>query len=194
MGGNYSIEKAYQKYDGIFLYANDSVLDFYPKFGFESACEYQFTCKVSQKAEYTARPVSLITAKERAEFLQNKNKCKSMNKTELFNDDLLMFYLTSVMSECVYYLDDKEAYIIAEKENNRLILHEIFYKKEIELEDVYHAFGEEVEEVIFTFTPKIQEGLVCSAFKAEDSTLFVLGNRLKDDLRQILRFPELSHA
>lgn len=33
--------------DGIYLYANDTVLDFYPKFGFEKAKEYQCTKQIT---------------------------------------------------------------------------------------------------------------------------------------------------
>ena len=34
------------KVDGIYLFANDSVLDFYPKLGFQKAKEYQYSRKV----------------------------------------------------------------------------------------------------------------------------------------------------
>ena len=34
-----------KRYDFIFLFANESVLDFYPKFGFERKEQYQFETK-----------------------------------------------------------------------------------------------------------------------------------------------------
>lgn len=37
------LEKYEKKIDGIYLYANDSVLDFYPKFGFIEKEEYQYS-------------------------------------------------------------------------------------------------------------------------------------------------------
>lgn len=33
--------------DAVYLFANDSALDFYPRFGFERAVEYQFSCPVT---------------------------------------------------------------------------------------------------------------------------------------------------
>ncbi|MDE7250589.1 MAG: GNAT family N-acetyltransferase, partial [Lachnospiraceae bacterium] len=37
--------------DGIYLFANDSVLDFYPKFGFRKAVEWQYSKKISAWGE-----------------------------------------------------------------------------------------------------------------------------------------------
>ncbi|MBO5624000.1 MAG: GNAT family N-acetyltransferase, partial [Butyrivibrio sp.] len=47
------------KVDGIYLFANDSVLEFYPKFGFREAKEYQFTKDVTISGECTAQNVPL---------------------------------------------------------------------------------------------------------------------------------------
>ncbi len=47
------------KVDGIYLFANDSVLEFYPKFGFKEAKEYQFTKDVTISGECTAQNVPL---------------------------------------------------------------------------------------------------------------------------------------
>lgn len=41
--------------EGIYLFANDSVLDFYPKFGFRKAVEYQYSKKVSGQGEKLAK-------------------------------------------------------------------------------------------------------------------------------------------
>jgi len=47
------IEKALnewkEKCDGIYLYANDSVVDFYPKFGFIPIHEYRYSSTLSKK-------------------------------------------------------------------------------------------------------------------------------------------------
>lgn len=36
-----------EKVDGIYLFANDTVLDFYPKFGFERSLEYQYSLQIT---------------------------------------------------------------------------------------------------------------------------------------------------
>ena len=49
------IEKDYTKQDGIYLFANDSVLSFYPKFGFNKALEYQYSKEISGTGECQLR-------------------------------------------------------------------------------------------------------------------------------------------
>ena len=41
--------------DAVYLFANDSALDFYPRFGFERAVEYQFICPVTPNPEAAQR-------------------------------------------------------------------------------------------------------------------------------------------
>ncbi|MDA2704882.1 GNAT family N-acetyltransferase [Bacillus cereus] len=44
---NHIIKKYEKDYDFIYLFANDTVLEFYPKFGFEKVQESSFSLKVS---------------------------------------------------------------------------------------------------------------------------------------------------
>lgn len=54
------IEKDYNdKVDGYYLFANDSVLDFYPKFGYEKNIEYQYEKIVCVQEEKSIVQVSM---------------------------------------------------------------------------------------------------------------------------------------
>ncbi|AGE76704.1 hypothetical protein DF16_orf05130 [Bacillus thuringiensis serovar kurstaki str. YBT-1520] len=44
---NHIIKKYEKNYNFIYLFANDTVLEFYPKFGFEKVQESSFSLKVS---------------------------------------------------------------------------------------------------------------------------------------------------
>lgn len=46
-----TLEDWKDKCDAVYLFANDSVLNFYPKFGIEKALEYQYKKKVNKKCE-----------------------------------------------------------------------------------------------------------------------------------------------
>lgn len=51
------IDKDYgEKADGFYLFANDSVLDFYPKFGYRKAKEYQYSKAVSSTGNAAMKP------------------------------------------------------------------------------------------------------------------------------------------
>ena len=175
------MEKVISEYsdrDGIFLFANDSVLDFYPKFGFRAADEYRFRAvnEAQGKARVSRVPMNDI----------------SPVKTD--TDDLLMFYLSQFMQECVYKVSDKNCYIIAEKDGDTLTVFDILSDKEIDPAEIGSYFGSEVRSVSFAFIPENSGGLEKYLYKEDDSTFFVLGKTLISDLPEILSFPALVHA
>jgi GNAT superfamily N-acetyltransferase len=63
---NHILEEYKDKFDFMYLFANDSVLDFYPKFGFERMEEFLYTMKFSSSFEAgsqnTVNPASNIVA------------------------------------------------------------------------------------------------------------------------------------
>ncbi len=79
--------------DGMYLYANDSALDFYPKFGFVRAQEYQCSLPV-QKSGEPARRLDMEKTSERARLVEaylarsNPHSLLPM----LGNTGLLIFY------------------------------------------------------------------------------------------------------
>src|SRR5690606_33968511 len=56
---NKIIEIYEKEYDFIYLFANETVLDFYPKFGFEKVKESRFNMKASQLEKFTDKKSSL---------------------------------------------------------------------------------------------------------------------------------------
>lgn len=66
------IEKDYAgKVDGMYLFANDSVLDFYPKFGYRKATEYQYVKNVKNTEMQDAEVQNAITWEESTRKAQN---------------------------------------------------------------------------------------------------------------------------
>lgn len=115
------------KCDGFFLYANDSVKEFYPKFGFKKAEEFRFRMYINaENNKMTARQIPMESKKDWDLFLQEKNKRKSVGFVKLDTDDLMMFYLTQYMKNNVYFLEDSDCLVIAEKKANYL-LYMIFF-------------------------------------------------------------------
>lgn len=183
----------YSDRDGIFLYANDSVVDFYPKFGFVKADEYRFRTALNTDKDCSAVMVPLKDGKDFAEFIKIKQSLTSRSPVVTDTDDLLMFYLTQFMQECVYKINDS-CYVIAEADGDTLDVYDILSDKPVDPAEVCSSFGRDIKNVSFGFIPENSGKLEKYQYTEEDTTFFVLGDTLIGDLPEILSFPALVHA
>ena len=181
------------KVDGIYLFANDSVVDFYPKFGFAERKEYQFSKSVEIHSEKTAVPVPM------AEKNDWDNMARILNETEqnarlymVSNSGLYMFYLSQFMQECVFYIPKLDTYAIAEIEEDTLILHTVI--GQCGIDDVITAFGKEIKKAVLAFTPVDPEGFEKNEVFEEDTHLFVKGKFFDDTAKDAFMFQAITHA
>lgn len=194
------IEKDFTNVDGMYLFANDSVLDFYPKFGFEKAIEYQYTKQISitqAEATQTEAMLSIPMNNSKAWSLLEHaiNHSVPQGCFEMAgNSELIMFYITGFMQENVYYNERLNAYAIAEIENDELYLHAVFAPGKIDLNTMIQAFGKQIRRVCLGFTPECQTGFSARKLKEANTTLFVKGAGFLDFQREQLMFPPLTHA
>lgn len=72
------------------------------------------------------------------------------------NSGLYMFCLSQFMTENVFYISECDSYVVAEQEEDTLMLHTII--GEAEPDDVIKAFGSKVKKVVLKFTPKDTSG------------------------------------
>lgn len=189
----------YKDCDGIYLYANDSVLDFYPKFGFHAVTEYKYRAKADRVIRQQAKSmkvtkVPMNSVADFKAFIEAKKERTSSALVKLHTDELLAFYLLQYMQECVYYIEDLDCYVIAEIEGNNLLVEDIYSKEPVNLLLAATAVFPDVEEIDFDFTPMNTTGLEKYEFHEEDTTLFVLQPKMIEDMKTILSFPRISHT
>lgn len=179
--------------DGVYLFANDGVLEFYPKFGFTRSRETICTKAVSQAGPCTAENVPmdgpeawarLAAAMEANTF---STACQMVD-----NPGLIFFYASQFLSGCVYRLPETDAWVIAEQEDDELLIHNVFSKAPITLDAIIAAFGSSVRHVTLGFSPADATGFKQTPLEEEDCTFFVKG-RFFNEFRD-LRIPSLSHA
>ena len=189
------IEREYADADGIYLFGNDGVVDYYPKFGFRPAVEYAYRKSVSQIGEYRAEQVimdnreswaRLAAAMEKSTFREG---CRMVD-----NPGLIFFYVSQFMQEAVYYIDSLDAWVIAEPEEGCLTIHNIFADASVTIDDVAAAFGGSVKEVALGFAPENAEGWEILEHHEEDCNFFVRGAIFGEFEERKLRIPSLSHA
>ena len=189
------IEKEYADVDGIYLFANDTVVDYYPRFGFRPAEEYAYRKDVSQTGGNRAEQIpmdnaeswsKLAAAMEKSEFREG---CRMVD-----NPGLIFFYVSQFMQEAVYYIPHLDAWIIAEQEDGVLTIHNIFADEKVTIDDVVAAFGAEVKQIALGFAPEKAEGWQIERLQEEDTHFFVKGAVFEEFETKKLRIPSLSHA
>jgi len=170
-------------------------LDFYPKFGFQKSEEYQYSKFVQNTDTMSGVLISMENKSDwkTLEVAINSSICNSTFEM-INNPELIMFHVTKYMRDCVYYVKNQDAYVIAEIKAEKLLIHNIFSKQIADLNCIIEAFGRGIKEVIFGFTPINVEGYILSEVHKKNSTLFVRGKELDDFESKGKIFPMLSHA
>lgn len=190
------IEKDFaNKVDGFYLFANDEVVNFYPKFGYTKSDEFQYSKTVSLIKNSSLKKLSVNTKQDfnHIEDIINNSRC--FGKFEMINNSgLIMFYLTSFMQESVYYSQKLDACIIADIDGEDLLIHNVFSKNTLSENDIIFEFGKEIKNVTFGFTPNNTYGMTCQKIFEEDTTFFVKGKFFENYEDKKLMFPTLSHA
>ncbi|WP_029451666.1 GNAT family N-acetyltransferase [Clostridium algidicarnis] len=191
------IEEWNSKCDMIYLFANDSVLDFYPKFGFTSVSEYQYSKTITNDNEVTVAEKLDMSLEDNRELVIDKiNNSISMSKlTMMKNVGLVMFYCTSFMSDKVYYLSQQDVIAIAELQGDTLYLQDIFSLSAVDLDSVIKSLtNKEVNAVVLGFIPNDIDSYFVNLLEEDDTTLFVMKDKADLFKDNKLMFPILSHA
>ena len=115
------IEREYADADGIYLFANDTVVDYYPRFGFRPGREMAYrktiaasdTCRAEQVLmDGPAAWDRLAKAMEKSTFQEG---CPMVD-----NPGLIFFYASQFMTDAVYHIPSLDAWVIAEQEGKSL--------------------------------------------------------------------------
>jgi GNAT superfamily N-acetyltransferase len=185
-----------EKCDFIYLYANKTALNLYPKFGFKRVTEYSYSKRVLSYSKLL-RPEKL-----NMETQANRNLLYDYVKnTHAFgpfsmrhNPDLVMFYCISSLKDAVYYVRSLESIAIATFKGSELHLVDVFGKKETVLEDVIQSLtNTETQKVFLGFTP-FDPGSYEILEASSDDVLFIQAGKTKLFDEHQLMFPLLSHA
>lgn len=183
--------------DLIYLFANDSVLNFYSKFGFDVCNEYQYSInKIKEDKSEKIRKMSMDNYNDR-EFVYNM-ACNtiSFSKVSMKNNaSLIMFYCTYFMKDSIYYIEDYDAVVICDFNEDILYVQDVFAIKEVKLDKIINAMmSEKTKKVVLGFTPNNISRYEKSLINEKDTTLFIKMGKYNPFKTRDLMFPVLSHA
>ncbi|KOO46178.1 GNAT family N-acetyltransferase [Priestia koreensis] len=163
--------------DVMYLYANQSVLDFYPKFGFLPKQETLYTYPVVKREVESSAPKKLSGHSTADRYFiyqkaQNRSAISTCFST-VYAAELVMFYCLYVFPDHLYYVEKENAIVIAQHEGAVLHLFDVISEQKVDLETVIHSLVlENTTKVILHFTPS--DDLACEKEVYEDSNvLFV---------------------
>lgn len=156
--------------DVCFLGANETVTEFYPRFGFKAvkALKYRDSHIDRYHKEGIVRKLSLESDIDLIEHYL-KNRIKNSKNMYVYNDDYLkMFYMLYLYSDHIYLVN--EAIVICESDQETLLVHDIYM---IEEKDIYKLIGPFIKNhmVIDYSFEAVLDGLC--PYQDDDAFLFV---------------------
>lgn len=184
--------------DVMYLFANNSVLDFYPKFGFTRIHESEFSLDLTIKPIQSNKAnIQRLTMEQDFAILENYAKNRQVNSSIVDveqNESLLMFYFTIVFHHAIYYLEDLEIIVLMEENEGVLNIYDIISIRPFDAETVLASVVKDTtKKVVFYFTPDFaMEGMTATIMPNDDDTLFVLSK--KPLLKGNFMFPLTSHC
>jgi GNAT superfamily N-acetyltransferase len=198
---NHIIAKYEHECDFIYLFANDSALDFYPKFGFERMQECSFSMEAShlrnQPAKtYSVRPLSMnntIDFTLLTKFAEERMPVSSILSV-INNVHQLQFYFILPFHDSFYYIEEADVVVIFKHEGHQLHIFDIISTTSLDIEAILNSIiAPETEVIHFYFTPDYAlDHMEAELIPQSEDTLFV--RPLLKELPEHFMFPITSHA
>lgn len=186
------MEHIIEKYEGLPMYlsANEGVLDFYPRFGFERIEDKQPVCDCKISNGFDARKLQYDDQKVWDYIYKRVNRSSDFDcyDTEAIN----IFHLhMGYLKDCIYELPEIDTMVVARQVDTRLKLIGVYSLKDVSFEEVkrYLPF-ENIERIEFGFMPHWDD-IEFSMEAYEKDPQFVRG--ISCELGDI-KFPELSYT
>ena len=184
-----------KKCDGIYLYANDSVLGFYPRFGFRVSYEHRYSVAVAGNGS-TPVKLNMDNKDDVALLLKKYQSGNPYSRLQTVGcEGLLMFYCSQFMKNDVYYIRELDTAVIAEYDGDSVTICDIFGdsgKALIEIIPTLAGLG--TKRAVLGFTPLDASGFECSVIEKADTTFFVHNSSRSIFNDEKTMFPLLSHA
>ncbi len=184
------------KTDFVYLFANDSVLNFYPKFNFKVVAEYQHSKTIdTHSTSSTWKKLHMEDPADVAFLMERiKNSAPIAKISMLNNTSLVMFYCNTYKKDSIFYIKELDVIAIADFEGDTVYLNDIFSINPIEINDVIQSISDKrIVRIILGFTPLDDSGFDKHLLKSTDK-LFIQKDKIEFFLNKHWMFPVLSHA
>ncbi|AHI56769.1 GNAT family N-acetyltransferase [Listeria ivanovii] len=194
---NHVISKYEAEYDFFYLFANDSVVEFYPKFGFERVEESSFTVDATSLKKQPSQIKKLNPASKSDFQLISRivsNRASLSTVLDVRNsEDLLMFYVLIALKSAVYYLEELDTIVLFEQEETDLYVLDIISTKKVNVVEVLQRLvTKEIDTIHLSFTPEKDKHIDAAYIIETEDILFMRPNVFTEE--RYFQFPATSHA
>lgn len=135
----YIFDKYETKVDFFFLYANEDVINFYPKYGFKEVKENLFIQNVKfKKEEPRTRKLNIVNEDDYSLLLSVLNNSKPITKRfGSYNySSITMWHVLNIYHDNLYYFEKENAIIIKQMTSDTLHLLEVFFTIPFDLKSI----------------------------------------------------------
>lgn len=187
-----------------FLFANESVIDFYPRFGFRQVQTHRPLLKqgdgfsafgsLATAAKPNPKRAVKLNVDDQTLASAIKNRTEFSGILDCLNtSSIQMFHLLKDYIDDIYYLPALDVIVIAYQEENRLFIADVIAKEPVRFDDIIIELPfRGVERIEFGFSP---DWLGVSPFwepvPMSDVMFFIKGDWKLPD---VFRFPAMSET
>jgi len=175
-----------------FLFANESVLEFYPRYGFRQVQTYRPV--INTAINNNTLSVVKLDVDDPILFNTIKNRYSYSKVLDCLNTGSTnMFHLLKDYHDDIYHLPGSDVIIVAYQEANRLFIADVISSKPVIFETILPELPfNGIELVEFGFCPDWLEVVpVWESVSMSDVMFFIKGNW---DLPEVFRFPAMSET
>lgn len=166
-------------YDFLYLFANDEVLNFYPKFGFTAVQEHLYSVdSLPIQAVSPAANIRKLAVDQDEDYkLIRQFASERLPNSRLFGTDntdgLFLYYCLNVFRDYIYYLEQEDVLAIYQQSEHHTDIYDIIFRNSnVNLPIIMSKIaGRFAHRVNFHFSPDLMLDTVNS--QADDSGLFV---------------------
>jgi GNAT superfamily N-acetyltransferase len=177
---DYVLNRVKDSVDLLFLYANEDVLDFYPKFGFDRYSEVIFKCRsYIPEANYSARKLDINSQADFKIIRRLVDERLVISRLFGANDYgfITLWHILNIFPDNILYLEDDDIILIISERDGHLRVWDIIYSKPIDVDSAISKVIREntVKSISYYFSPDQLNFKYDSVEEDIDSPLFVRG-------------------
>jgi len=182
--------------DLVFLFANENVVDFYPRFGFRRAFECVFTAE--HRAEPGGSPLHILSAESPADrALLARVAAEAEPASASFSvrgyGSIVLWYLCNFHEQHVRHVPEHDAVIVAEQVGSTLLVYDVLARTSFDLaRELPRLLDEPIERIEFLYTPTRDWPSAQPTRQYGDSPLFVRGSHRMPE--EPFKFPALAQT
>jgi len=183
---NHVLEKYLKETDIFFLFANETVTDFYPKFGMKHQLEYLYNKTSGIPAVCPQQEKLNLSNKKHLQLIKEmeKNRLPLTKTLTARNYGFITFWhMLNVFPEDIYYLGDEELIVIYTVENDVLHIWDMIYTKLPESEKWISSIlpNDTISSILFHFPPDQLEFSYDEEITDPESLMFIRDLYIPED-------------